>query len=553
MQWSEYQLAIFDAIARQRQSLIVNAVAGSGKTTTIVEAISHVPAQQSVAFLAFNKAIAEELKRRIKAPNAKCMTLHAAGFAAWKGFLQFDASLLEVDGKKTRKMVDALELSWADTKKFGPQLGRLVSIAKGVGIVPKEGVADAGQYKGLVPDDRDVWEELIELYGLDEDEIDLDITRMVLAKSIEHARMTIDYDDMLYMPIITGAGFEKFDVVFLDEAQDVNGIQVEMVGRMQKGMSAKCDCAPSYDKESQVLDELCPLHGRKEYRGSRVIAVGDPHQAIYGFRGALSNSMDVIAERFDCKELPLSVSYRCPKAVVEHAQQFVPHIESHVDAAEGLVESPAVWQPSEFTNSDAILCRVARPLIEIAFLLIRAKVGCRVLGRDIGQGLVKLVQKMKARTMDDLWEKLGQHRHREIEKMRRRAGHVDEGKVAMLDDKIDTINVFIEALDKTDSIEQLIRSIEGLFGEASDGTRLLTLATVHKSKGLEWDRVFILDAQEHMPSPWARQPWQQVQEGNLQYVAITRAKRELRYVTGDALRIGAERQACSVAAVGGGQ
>ena len=103
MPWSPYQQAIFRAIEETQRSYIVNAVAGSGKTTTIVEAISHVPEDQSVAFLAFNKSIAEELKRRIVAPNAKCMTLHAAGFASWRSHLGFDASLLEVDGKKTRR------------------------------------------------------------------------------------------------------------------------------------------------------------------------------------------------------------------------------------------------------------------------------------------------------------------------------------------------------------------------------------------------------------------------------------------------------------------
>lgn len=541
MEWSPYQLAIFKAISESRNSYIVNAVAGSGKTTTIVEAIAHVPSSQSVAFLAFNKGIAEELKRRIKAPNAKCMTLHSAGLAAWRSHLQFDADLLEVDGKKTRKMMDALELSWAEVKKFGPQMGRLISIAKGVGIVPKDvNWGSMGTISGLVPDSRDVWEELVDLYGLDEDEIDLDLTRAVLSKSIEQSKNVIDYDDMLYMPIIAGSKFEKFDVVFLDEAQDVNGIQVEMVARMQK---------ESY--RILFADESLDDQGHCMSRGSRVIAVGDPHQAIYGFRGALSNSMDIIAERFDCEELPLSVSYRCPRAVVKAARAYVPHIESSEDAMEGLVESPSEWRPGQFASSDAILCRVTRPLVETAFLLIRAKVGCRVLGRDIGQGLVKLVQKMKARNMDELWERLGEYRQREIEKMHRR-GKMDENKVALLDDKIETINVFIDSLEKTDPIEKLIRGIEGLFGEASDGTRLLTLSTIHKAKGLEWDRVFILDAQEHMPSKWAKQPWQRVQEDNLHYVAITRARVELRYLTTAALRVGVERMDRGACRGGGG-
>jgi superfamily I DNA/RNA helicase len=57
----------------------------------------------------------------------------------------------------------------------------------------------------------------------------------------------------------------------------------------------------------------------------------------------------------------------------------------------------------------------------------------------------------------------------------------------------------------------------------------LTLCTVHKAKGLEWNRVYILD-EFLMPSKYARQAWQQQQETNLQYVAVTRAKQELKFI-----------------------
>lgn len=496
MNWSEYQLSIFEAVEKTNDSLLIEAVAGSGKTTTIVEAIKHVPRTQSVAFLAFNKSIADELGRRITSPNAVCKTLHAMGFAAWRDFLGGKSFDCKVDNVKTRMIVKD-RLNTLDRVRYGAEMGKLISIAKGSGIVPSQ---CEEHYLGISPDDDEAWEDLISFYDLERDGCSLEVVREVLAYSIDISSVLIDYDDMLYMPIIVGARMQKFDVVFLDEAQDVNGIQVEMVSRMLKPTS-------------------------------RVIAVGDRHQAIYGFRGALSNSMEHIADRFKCRSLPLSVSYRCPKSIVKKAQTFVSHIQHHESAPEGIVtEYPSTWPLENFLPTDAILCRNSRPLIGAAFHLIRHKISCKVLGRDIGQGLIKIVKKMKARNIIELIRKLNAYRIVEIQKARARD---DEAKVAALEDKLDTIHVFIDEEGPESSVDALIASIESLFSDQSEGR--LTLSTVHKAKGLEWERVFILDAHFLMPSRYAKKPWQREQEINLQYVAATRGKRELFYISSESL------------------
>lgn len=488
MEWSPYQLEIFEWIKNSRDSLIIEAVAGSGKTTTIVEAISHVPLEQSVAFLAFNKSIAEELKRRVTQPNARCMTLHSVGLVAWKEYLDgWDSQSLAVDGKKIRNIVDEMELPYGEWTR---DMSKLVGIAKGSGIVPRGAQHADG---ALVEDSEDVWEDLMDFYGIDPDEVDLDLVREVLTRSIAQAKQTVDFDDMLYMPVIAGAKFQQTDVVFLDEAQDVNGIQTEIVARM-----------------------LGPE--------SRVVAVGDPHQAIYGFRGALADSMQQIGKRFHCTALPLSVSYRCPKLVVDKARQWVRHIESHEAAIDGFV-GYGDWQLKDFHAGDAILCRNARPVVSIAFLLIRNKIAAKVAGRDIGQGLVALVNKMKARGIEDLETRLVAYRSREAARAKG-----NEAKIAALDDKLETLRVFMDEAGPHAGIGTLIKNIEALFGD-SDMRGVVICSTVHKSKGLEFDRVFVLDADEFMPSPWARQDWEHQQEENLMYVAATRSKRELRYVT----------------------
>lgn len=498
-----YDLTMEDS---EQPNFLANGIVvhNSGKTTTIVEAINHVNPTKTVAFCAFNKSIAEELKRRITAPNARAMTLHSVGYAAWRKFLGRDSFGCKVSSTKTQSIVKS-ELSDDERWKYGGQMSKLIGIAKGQGVVPKKKdehvyVEGYDSLKGLVEDDDELWEEMIDFYRLDRDECSIELSREVLLSSIALSREDVDYDDMLYMPVISNAQFEKFDVVFLDEAQDVNSIQVEIVSRMLKP-------------------------------DSRVIAVGDRHQAIYGFRGALSESMSFISDRFRCRSLPLSVSYRCPRNIVKKAQEFVQHIQPHEDAPEGLVfHTVAFWNMKDFRPNDAILCRVAKPLVFLAFDLIRNKISCRVLGRDIGQGLVKLVRKMKVRDIAGLEIRLQAWRTKEIIRAKG-----DEDKIAAIEDKLATLNVFIDELAPTDTVDTLIANIEALFSdEGTSGTRL-TLATVHKSKGLEWDRVFVLDAHMYMPSKWAKSGWQRQQETNLCYVAATRARRELYYISSEAI------------------
>ena len=111
----------------------------------------------------------------------------------------------------------------------------------------------------------------------------------------------------------------------------------------------------------------------------------------------------------------------------------------------------------------------------------------------------------------------------------------DESRIELIDDKIATLDVFIGDLKRGDPIWKLINSIETLFSD-NDAMQVLTLGTVHKSKGLEWERVFVMDADKYMPSKWAKKDWQIAQEDNLCYVAATRSMGELYYISSDFLK-----------------
>lgn len=484
---SIYQQAVFDFIAKGNGCAMVNAVAGSGKTTTIVKALGLIPRGNKVTFLAFNKKIATELQARVPA-GVKCATFHSQGYAAWR--LQFENCT--IDGSKMRNILRK-SVAQIEADAFGTMALRLVNVAKSTGL------------GALTPDTLETWAELaahfdIELPDREADKArTFDLARRLLKLSIEAATATasvIDFDDMLYMPLLKDAPFYKSDWIFVDEAQDTNAVQLALLRRMLKP-------------------------------GGRLVAVGDPRQAIYGFRGADAAAMKNIATAFNCIELPLSISYRCAQSVVRLAQTIVPHIQAAPTAPEGEVVPETTCDRVKFEPSDVIICRNTAPIVELAYNFIGKGQGCKVLGREIGQALTALVEKMDAQTVDELLKNLDTYAAREMAKFEAKG---QEQKAEAIKDKVDCIRAIASNLGEASrTIAQLIANISSMFSD--DSSRgILTLCTAHKSKGLEWDRVFVYRP-ELMPSKWARQAWQQEQESNLQYVAWTRAKKTLVFLS----------------------
>ena len=272
-----------------------------------------------------------------------------------------------------------------------------------------------------------------------------------------------------------------------------------------------------------------------------MFAVGDPRQAIMGFTGASHDALDLIKEAFSCQRLPLSVCYRCSVAVVKHAKEIVPHIEAAPNAIKGSVSNngltieeglKAGTFQTTFGPQDAILCRNTSPLIELAYTLIAAKVGCRIAGKDIAEGLVKLVKAQKARGIEALVTKLEAWRDAQVAKFTAKG---EEERADAVSDRTACIFTVVRnmPLTKERTVPELIRQLESMF---SDENGVLTLSTIHKSKGKEWPTVGIYRP-ELMPSKWARQKWQELQEQNLIYVARTRAKERLVYLSDNTKKV----------------
>jgi superfamily I DNA/RNA helicase len=484
--WSAYQTRIFDFVAATQPDLdaafngkrngVVIGVAGCGKSTTIEEAVRRTGMANAVV-LAFNKSIADELKA--KGVNAR--TFHSLTFGA----VMRHKRQKDPTANKLQQIIDAT-MTGEERERYGSFVARLVSLGRNAGI------------GCLQIDTPDNWLALVEHHDLELDHEEARIERalQLASQTLEasNASPLVDFDDMLYLSVRDGLTLPKFDFVFVDELQDTNAIQIAVIRKI--------------------------MHPR-----TRIIGVGDPAQSIYGFRGADSDSMARFAAEFDAIELPLTVSYRCPNNVVQFARKWAAHIEAAPGAADGSVNKlDTAWTPKTFESGDLVVCRTTRPLISLAYQLIKARVPARIMGREIGKGLSALVNKMRAKGVDRLVEKLNAYTAREVEKC---IAKKQEAKAEAIADKTAALLVIIESLPETNrTVPAVLDAIDALFSDYSAG---VVLATIHKAKGLEAERVFWLNSSQ-CPSPWAKQEWQQQQERNLCYVAVTRAKVSLHLI-----------------------
>lgn len=765
MKFSPQQTAFINWAETGQGSCVLEAVAGAGKTTTILEAARRMNGQ--IAILAYNKKIADEIQAKIKGDkHISAGTVHSFGLRAFsKAF-----GRPTVDGYKVPNLVNSFVESNPEYKAYEAAMVKLISFAKQRALGVLGSIENMNEWFDIVSH--------FDVFG------DIDETKVpesqVIAASIEILKIsnantkTIDYDDMVYLPVFHHVGFWRFDVVMVDEAQDTNparralvralvkkGGRVIAVGDraqaiygfchpintqiktpngyipiqdLKKGdgiigstpsgeligfkgnykiekthqffhsglmitlsingrkvnltphhkvpvhigsrdeyytylmcrngiyrighcqaftagdfmlthrlKTEKADTAwilgihsskeqakvaesrlllrikgTSFNKlEGDISDKfpseeieamkILAEHGRmvdfpliSPNKKPRIALTGtfiteacniidgmrlafyDPNQAkggkhgqrqsfiwtpctvsshhysgtVYGLTlepkkarenydsetwplyfagddilvhntGADSDSLDQIRADFSAIDMPLTTTYRCPKAIVRYAQKWVSHIEAHESAPEGqvgMVHMADFMKRNDLNGQSVVLCRLTAPIVSLAFKLLRNRVACKVEGREIGNGLKKLANRWKVKTTEKLREKLADYKEHETTKaLAKRL----EDKAQQIEDQVETLLVIIDNVnaDQKHEVKDVVEAIETMF--ADDAKGILTLSTIHKSKGREWETVFWLDRAGTCPSKYARQEWQKQQERNLMYVAATRAKNTL--------------------------
>lgn len=456
---TDEQSAILDAVLEGNENLQLVARAGAAKTSTL-QMIAEVQPKRSILSLAFNKAIATEMKERLPS-NCQSLTLNALGHRAIGGFFSKWPKV------KADKMYSILRDLNPPPKGFADLLSACRQ-AKALGYFP------SSRAKSLVDE-----EELFKAIDLKLDDTEKGFVLAACKKSADMVwEGTIDFDDqILVSTLCSSISFDRYQIVLVDEAQDLSSLNHAMLAKIAKG-------------------------------NTRVIIAGDPLQAIYAFRGAHTFSMEALAERFDCHSYSLNTTFRCAKKIVRHVNKFAPDMVARHDAPEGIVEEIGRdWNLENIPTNSAIICRRNAPLFYLSLQFFLARIPAEFVGND---AIIRLENILKG-IRDKRARKAAVLRHAEAWKEERLTKNKDSQHVR---DMYDCLILLAESFDTLQEIRTFLRQQRNIQGR-------IKLLTVHKAKGLEFGTSFIL--QQSLFS-------EEGQESNIQYVAKTRSRDSLYYL-----------------------
>ena len=497
---NSHQHAIFDFVRAGDGDGVVRATAGSGKTTTLKHVTSLLPDYLRVCFLAFNKNICEELSRKLPS-TVEIQTIHRLGKRAIDDYTKAKQLDTDVDPKKLKRLIQRWlpqlsgSLASVEQKDAETFMHKLFTLARFncVDLKDERSLRDVSLKYNLKPPTDPRIENQI-LGGVPE----------VHANFIRefHDTGTIDFDDMVSLPRELGITPQQYDFVCVDEAQDLSKAMLQL-----------------------VLMSRSP--------GGRILFVGDSRQAINGFAGADTDSLENIIRQTGAAVLPLSVTYRCPKSHVHLAKQIAPEIEALEHAPEGKVHVIKYRALSKWARpGNLIVCRANAPLISACRELNDRGIKASILGVDMVQRLLELANRIFPAGFGDWEASIKSYRTRETNRLYERIQDENrrESILSVLTDEIACVERFVSRLQKSSKTlgkKSLKQQVCAAF--SNEDTNRVILSSVHKAKGREADRVFLLFP-HLMPAEYARTKEAIRGEACIQFVALTRAKRDLIFV-----------------------
>ena len=490
---SPYQEKIFDFIMHGNGNAVISAKAGSGKSSTCVAAIKLIKPKNKVMFLAFNKSVAEELSLKLNDfPNVEVRTSHSLGFAIIRKNVEGD---VELDEFKYRTYIKSniLDLTTVDISLTRIQLYNYIESICALVDYARFNLAQTAEEVQLLAKKYDV--------PVFFDECDVVIKVLEWGKT-ELNR--VDYTDMVWLPVELSMNAKLFqkDFIFIDECQDQSLMSIELFLKCFK-------------------------------RGTRFIAVGDEDQCINTFSGASEEAFQYMKDYPKTTQFDLPICYRCPRSVVELARNLVPEIKYREGAPEGVIQDNC-W--TKMLNSgDMVISRSKAPLLQVYVKLLKRGVKCHIKGKDFGVNLKKILEEIDCEELntnlkaDGVFVRLFDNLFEMRNKIMAKNGldYQDATLTSYVTERYDMINALRILAENYVTKSELIEHIDEMFDENREG---VILSTIHKAKGLEADNVYIL-CNSSMPSKLAKKDWEKVAEQNLIYVAYTRAKKKLGFIS----------------------
>ena len=537
---STYQQDILDFFLNNPQSnMLVNALAGSGKSTTACMLSEH--SKTSDLYIAFNASVVEEFKKKIKNPKTKVMTMHSLAYSIMlynveqeskdlgekpKGFgSQRSKRTVSLDNFKPHKILDE-EI----TKRYG----RYIEFAKRVFL--KDNYVNLYNLCRLTLTDmssnkdvsRLIDDHVLFLYYGDEGYSAPDISEITSTLKILDTKSrqqfetqgVIDFTDMLWITF-NKLKYDNWEVpywalytnIYCDEVQDFSNIQLNF------------------------------LKFIKRTKG-RYVFIGDFHQAIYNFAGANAQAFNQIPKMFAPVEtFDLPICYRCAKSHLSRVnREYGIPILPCDDAPMGFVKTIDKNKISEYAKAgDMVISRKNKWIAEVVLDLARNGTPIFIEDKDMVAAIKRQILSSKCTsvgTLEKFLQKVISNYNKKlfeiVSKNVREGGHEEERleAVAETNSKIDNTSFLLEILEgyfenhaSSDSISKFSNFIDKLLN-TTPSPNCVRLCSIHKAKGLEATNVFVLN-EAKINYDFRNSKEQNIQEKNLSYIATTRAKEGL--------------------------
>ena len=483
---SQRQLDIFSIWQNRDDNILINAVAGSGKTTTLLQLLELC--EYRTLFLAFNKSVQEEIQAKIDSrglQQGKALTMHSLGLSAIRNKYR----KVHINNNKNwdiiKKVQDAFKLTfrrmpWEDKIKLSYCLIDMNDISRMflTDDIDEIHTQFLSMDKVMFEHNhlKEFWEKFLEIReeGYNTDSVE------------------VDFNDMIYLPVLKDLYIPiQPYYLMVDEAQDLNLCQ------------------------HKLIDKLIQQGTIKKW-----IAVGDRNQSIYGFSGAYSSSFDLFKDKGDVTELPLDICYRCSTKIIDKANEVYDVME-YSTINPGIIGNTS--NVADIKENSMVICRNSGPLIDVYFQLLALNKPCYIKGEDVLTSIIRFLKPYNNYTTMSAKVEM-------TYKMEELAEDTsDEGKFQfyMFKENFNNFKKISEHMsEEYETVDSLINKLKSLF---IDKENAIMLCTIHKSKGLEADVVYVLN-ENLIPSRFAKSPEQLKQENNLKYVARTRAKNEMYFL-----------------------
>ena len=491
---SIYQEKFFDFIQHGVGNAVIKATAGSGKTQTAVSAMKLIPSKEKCLFLAFNKSIADELNKKLeKYPNVTARTSHSLGLLMLRRNF---GNGVDIDEYKYRTYTKS---HITELTTVSEQIQNRFELEDYINSILL--LNDFARFN-YCQSEKEI-DEIAKKYSIPINFDECQVVLKILKWGKENTE-TIDYTDMIWLPVelsLKPLGLQ-YDWIIIDECQDISCIAFELFKKCFK-------------------------------RGTRFVAIGDNFQKIYEFCGASEKAFENMCSMPNTQIFELPISYRCDKKIVQLANKFVPSMKSREDAEEGVIFENC--HIKDLQEGDMVLARTKAPLVKLYTKLLTKKMACYIKGQDIASNLIKIINSIDKPILNAdlktdgfflrLYEKLFKDRNKLMQK--RGLDYDDATLASSIMEQYDNINTLLILAKGFEYKDELIKHIKTIFKENENG---ICLSTIHKAKGLEANNVYIL-CHSKMPSSLAKLDWEKKQEQNLIYVAYTRAKHKLGFIS----------------------